>query len=162
MPYLVHPDGTIVVDTLPEAIALAEALAVHRAGRAPAAPPASSVLSPALQPLAPFGPSLWPEFLAHVDRSGNPAMRNLLAALQSVGAGRITKADLDAALGIGRTTLSGLLSGLAKNAKKVGLRSDDVFVSAHSGYGKGCALHYRAGKVLLAAPPIGPTPPPRA
>jgi hypothetical protein len=162
MPYLVHPDGTIVVDTLSEAVALAEAMAVHRAAGARPAPPASLAPPPALQPLAPFGPSLWPQFLAHVDRSGNPAMRNLLAALQSVGSGRITKADLDAALGIGRTTLSGLLSGLAKNAKKVGLRADDLYVSVPRSHGNPHALHYRAGKVLLAAPPIDPSAPRRA
>lgn len=162
MAYLVRPDGAILAETLPEAFALSDAMTARHAARLPVnpIPPAAPSASP--QPTVSVGPSLWPEFLAHVDRSGTGVMRHLLAVIQAAGAGRIAKADIDAALGLHPAKLSGVLSGLAKNAKKVGLRSDDVFVSVHRGYGKGRTLHYRAGKVLLAAPPVDLPPPHRA
>lgn len=156
MPYLVRPDGFILAETLPEAIALSDALTAHHEGRLSVASPAvatptRSAPSPIDQP---FGPSLWSEFLAHVDRGGQPTTRNLLATIQSLGDGRMAKADLDAALGLAPEKLSGLLSGIAKNAKKAGLATSDVYLSVHRGYGKNRTIHYRAGKMLLAAPPI--------
>lgn len=155
MAYQFQPDGTIVVDTLQDAIDLAVALATRGIRLHISAPSETTkkkgkkgvavVYAP--PPPRPVHDDLrerWNAFM----RAINPNMHEVLALVEVHPRGIQIDRLMDK-LGISdSTSLSGILSGLSKNIAKHGLKFEDVFIRTPVGYGPDRTVTYRPGPLL--------------
>lgn len=160
MPFIVRPDGSIIAETLSEAIALSRAMASGRVPTlpiAPVPPPRSfAVNGPAgiveIIPPAPPAPdaAAWAEFLAHV--STNPDTLTILRAIQAAEGGWVTKAGLLDELKItDALQLAGKLAGIVKTAGRLGLDVARVYVKQESSFRGVKEFAYQAGDWLRTA-----------
>ena len=124
MAYTVHPDGSITTDTIDEAVALSKRLSGRqRNSSAPAAgqnATSRSEFSPELPGLKPQG---WVAF----QRLLNDNQKKVLHHLKTDG--RLSLEEIRKALGLANNkAVTGVLSGLVKNARKANVDMDSVFV----------------------------------
>jgi hypothetical protein len=159
MPFVVRPDGSIVAETLSEAIALSRAIVSGRVPALPSSPepaPRSFMVNgpeglvTATPAPSPPDAAAWSEFLAHV--SANPDTLTILRTLQAWPGGWITKAGLLDALGItDALQLAGKLAGIVKTTKRLGLDVDRVYVKQESSFRGVKDFGYQAGDWLRTA-----------
>jgi len=144
--YTIRPDGSIVVDTVDEALAMQKRILATNKAPAPMTEPAKSE-PPAAEPRETNGTresvtsARWQKFLGLV--SGKPAQLDLLNLLKTKNgkfvtldeARNATKSETNSAVG-------GVMSGVTKNAKKADLDPMQIVDTTTRG-------RLRAGRTLL-------------
>jgi hypothetical protein len=149
MGYVVHPDGSITADSIDDAIALSKRLSANKPRPHVSPPPAQRELEP-LTPPAPSGsPSR--ETLGKFAGLLNDNQQKFLRLLKNDGKQSVEALTKSMGFDDPRS-LTGVISGVVKNARKAAIHADAIFVRTEE---KG-VVFYAPGPVFTAAAPSQP------